>query len=260
MPRILKDIKKYFRYSLISADAQLKSEVANSYLNWIWWILEPLCMMLVYAFIFGRIFGMKTENYVIFIFLGLTIFDFFSRGIKSSVKIVKRNKQIVSKVYIPKFILIMSDLFVSGFKMLICMGVVFVMMAAQGTRFSPSMLVLIPVIIDLYLFTFACCTFLAHFGVFVEDLSNTISIVLKLLFYFTGIFYSIPDRFPKEYADIVLNSYPAAKLITIARDACLEGKAGGTAYLLALFAVSAVLAAVGIHIIYKNENAYVKLI
>ena len=96
--------------------------------------------------------------------------------------------------------------------------------------------------------------------VFVEDLSNTISIVLKLLFYFTGIFYSIPDRFPKEYADIVLNSYPAAKLITIARDACLEGKAGGTAYLLALFAVSAVLAAVGIHIIYKNENAYVKLI
>lgn len=260
MSRIASDIKKYWKYSLVSAKAQLESEVASSYLNWVWWVLEPLCMMLVYAFIFGKVFGMKTENYVIFIFLGLTLYDFFSRGVKSSVKIVKRNKQVVTKVYIPKFILMMSDLFVSGFKMLICMGVVFVMMFFTGIQFSWKIVFMIPILLDLYLFTFAVCTFLMHFGVFVEDLSNVINIVLKFLFYFTGIFYSIPERFPKEYADIVLQFYPVAKLITDARNICINRSSPDGAYLFILAAVSIVMSAVGIHIIYRNENAYVKLI
>ena len=40
--RFISDMKKYFRFSLFSARAQLKTEVANSYLNWVWWVLDPL--------------------------------------------------------------------------------------------------------------------------------------------------------------------------------------------------------------------------
>ena len=46
--KTIKNMKKYFRYVVYSAKAELKSEVANSYLSWIWWILEPICMMIVY--------------------------------------------------------------------------------------------------------------------------------------------------------------------------------------------------------------------
>ena len=258
--RIIEDIKKYWKYSLVAAKAQLESEVANSYLNWLWWIIEPLCMMCVYSFIFGTVFGMKEDNYAIFIFLGLSLWDFFSRCIKNSIKIVKRNKQIVTKVYIPKFILIISDMFVNGFKMLMCLAVVFVMMLIFRIPFTFKILYIIPILIDLFLLTFAICTFLSHFGVFVEDLSNVINILLKLLFYFTGIFYSIKTKFPIPYNTILLRIYPIAKLIDYTRESCLYGNNINILYLISLFLFSLIVAIIGIKIIYKNENTYVKMI
>ena len=124
MNRFIKDTKKYWKYTIYAAKSQLKTEVANSYLNWIWWILEPFCFMLIYAFVFGLMFHHKELYYNAYIFVGLAVWDFFNRCIKSSVRMVKRNKSIVSKVYLPKHTLIMSDMMVNGFKMLICFAIV----------------------------------------------------------------------------------------------------------------------------------------
>lgn len=258
--KTIKDIKKYWKYSLTSARAQLESEVANSYLNWLWWVLEPLCMMLVYSIIFGTIFGMKEDNYSIFIFLGIALYDFFSRCVKNSIKIVKRNKQIVTKVYLPKFILIISDMLVNGFKMLMCLIVVFIMMIIYKIPITINILFIVPILIDLFLFTFAICTFLTHFGVFIEDLTNVINIVLKLLFYFTGVFYSIKTKFPQPYNELLLTFYPIANLIDAMRECCLYGNSVNVMYLIILSIISLLLALLGVHIIYKNENSYVKSI
>ena len=41
MKRFKSDFKKYFAYAKFSAKSDLKSEVASSYLNWLWWVLAP---------------------------------------------------------------------------------------------------------------------------------------------------------------------------------------------------------------------------
>ena len=53
MSRFLKDTKKYYKYAIYSAKSKLQSEVASSYLNWLWWVLDPICFMLIYTLIFG---------------------------------------------------------------------------------------------------------------------------------------------------------------------------------------------------------------
>ena len=92
LKRFVTDIKQYFRYSIVAASAQLRSEVASSYLNWVWWVLEPICFMLIYTFMFGYVFEAKEQYFPIFIFIGLTMWDFFNRTVKQSVKLVKNNK------------------------------------------------------------------------------------------------------------------------------------------------------------------------
>ena len=92
--RFCADIKKYYRYSVVSAKSQLKSEVASSYLNWIWWVLEPLCFMFIYSFVFGYLFNTREEHFSVYIFIGLTMWNFFNKTMQSSVKIVKANKSI----------------------------------------------------------------------------------------------------------------------------------------------------------------------
>lgn len=257
--RFFKDIRKYFRYSLVSAKSQLKAEVANSYLNWVWWVLDPLCFMLIYTFIFGYVFGSREQYFPVFIFIGLSMWDFFNRTLTNSVKIVKSNKSIVSKVYFPKYILLMTKLWVNGFKMLICFGIVVLMMLVWQVPLTWNVLYALPILVILALFSFGCGCFLLHYGVYVEDLSNVLNIILRFVFYLTGIFYNVEKKIPQWGA--ALNRYnPIAFLITSMRNCLLYGETPHRKMLLCWLAVSLVLAILGIRKIYKEENSYIKSI
>ena len=181
--RAFLDLKKYFRYSVVSAKSKLKAEVANSYLNWLWWILDPLCFMLIYTFIFGFVFDAKEQYFPVFIFIGLSMWEFVNKTLLGSEKTIKLNKAIVSRVYFPKFILVLSKIWINGFKMLISFGVVMLMMLVFRVPLSRNVLFFIPVLIVLALFTFGCACFVMHYGVYVEDLSNVLNVVLRFVFY-----------------------------------------------------------------------------
>ena len=257
--RFFKDIKKYFRYSIVSAKSQLKSEVADSYLNWIWWIVDPLCFMLIYTFIFGYVFDSKEQYFPIYIFIGLSMWTFFNKTILASVKMIKSNKSIVSKVYFPKHILILTRIWVNGFKMLISFGIVFIMMVVYWVPISWNVLFLIPVVLVLGVFTFGCSCILMHYGVYINDLSNVVAILMRMLFYLTGIFYNLEKRVPQW--GVILNRYnPVAFLITGARQCLLYRQTPDYLLLLFWLVVSILITIAGIRKIYKEENNYVKTI
>ena len=259
MKRFATDMKKYFGYSFMSARAQLKTEVANSYLNWIWWILNPLCFMLIYTFIFGYVFGAKEQYFPVFIFIGLSMWEFFNHVLKSSIKIVKKNKPMVSRVYFPKYILIISQMLADGFKMLISFGVVVLMMVFFRVPLSWHVLFFIPVMLVLILFTFGCSCFVLHFGVYVEDLSNVINIVLRFCFYLTGIFYNVEKKIP-EIGVYLARYNPMAFLISAMRQGLLYRQIPDLRFLGVWLAVSLGLAIGGIALIYKEENSYLKAV
>ena len=257
--RFTNDLSRYFRYSVISAKSQLKAEVANSYLNWVWWVLDPLCFMLIYTFIFGYVFKSSEQFFPVYIFIGLAMWDFFNRTLTNSVKIVKNNKSIVSKVYFPKYVLVLIKIWVNAFKMLICFGIVVLMMIFFKVPVTWNVLYCIPILATLLLFAFGCGCFLLHYGVYVEDLSNVVNIALRFVFYLTGVFYSLDKRIPG--IGTILNRFnPLAFLITSMRECLIYGHTPHNKYLLMWFAISLVLAALGIRKIYKEENSYVKAI
>lgn len=258
--RFIKDFKKYYKYAIYAAKSQLKAEVANSYLNWLWWVLDPICFMVIYTFIFGVVFDGSEPYFPVFIFTGLAMWDFFNRCVKASVKMVRTNKPIVSKVYLPKFVLVFSNMMVNGFKMLISFGIVFVMMLVFRVPFKIHILLAIPIILVFILFTFGCCVFLLHYGVYVEDLTNVLDIALRLVFYITGIFYNVEKRIPAPFNMYVADLNPLAYLITAMRKVLLYGQIPQMWILLGWFGFALILSILGIRKIYKNENSYVKVI
>jgi len=263
MNRFLNDIKKYYNYEVRSAKSSLKTEVANSFLNWIWWILDPLFSMMIYYLIFGVVFKAKELYFVPFLFVGQTMWAFFSKNVVQSVKMIKRNKAIVSKVYIPKFVLLISNMMVNGFKMMISCILVVVMMYVFKVELSPYVFCFIPILFVQILVVFAVCVNLMHFGVFVEDLGNVINIAMQLLFYMTGIFFSIDSRLGPDYptaATILTYGNPMALLIRDMRNVLLYQQAPNWIALGIWTIVAIILSIIGIHTIYKNENSYVKVI
>ena len=81
MGRFLKDFKKFFNYVVFSSKAELKSEVADSFLSWLWWFLDPLLYMLVYSFIAVVVFKSGVQYFPVFVFLGLNTWTFFSKTV-----------------------------------------------------------------------------------------------------------------------------------------------------------------------------------
>lgn len=258
--RFFRDLKKYYKYAFYSARSELKAEVAGSYLNWLWWILDPLCFMFIYTFIFGVVFNASEQYFPIFIFIGLSMWDFFNRMMTNSVKIVKNNKSIVSKVYMPKYVLVLVKTYVNAFKMMISFAIVVGMMLVWRVPVNHNLIYIIPIFIDLFLLSFGFATILLHFGVYVEDLSNVVHIVLRLLFYVTGIFYRVSKRIPAPYGEYLEKFNPLACLLSSMRDCMIYQSTPSRKLLLLWFVVGLIVTAIGIRTIYKNENSYVKVI
>ena len=187
------------------------------------------------------------------------MWDFFNRTMTNSVKLIRNNKPIVSKVYIPKYVLLFVKLWVNGFKMMISFGVVLLMMLIFHVPITWHIIFFVPIIIVLAMFTFGCAVHLMHFGVYVEDLANVVTIVLRFVFYLTGIFYNIETRIPGWGA--TLNRYnPLAFLITEMRNCMLYDTAPDFPLLFIWGVISLIICVLGIRRIYREENSYVKVI
>lgn len=260
MFRLFNDIKKYWKYIIYAAKADLVSEVTNAYLDWFWWILEPVCNMFIYYFIFGFVFHNEEQYYLVFIYSGITMWTFFSRMLSVSVELVRNSRSIISKVYIPKPIILIQKMFVNGFKMLISSAIVVVLMIPYRVSIDWHLILLVPVIILFLILVYGICCFLMHYGVYVDDLSYIVSIVLKMLMYFTGVFYSVADKFPQPYGVWFERMNPIAFLIASMRNALLYMKGFSFTTYILWFAVAVIIGIVGTLLIYKNENSYVKVI
>ena len=260
MKKFFENIRKYYKYAIRSAKAELKSEVADSYLNWLWWIIEPLCFMLIYVFVFGVVFKNNTPYFASFVFIGLTAWDFFNRMITGSVKLITNNRDLVTKVYIPKNILLLAKSFTYLFKMGISLIITFGLMIFQGVPLTWHILWLIPILMVLYIFSFGAGMILMHFGVTLSDLSNLTNIGLKMVFYLSGIFYNIKERLKGTLGFMLLRANPIAFCMNQLRETMLYGKMISIEGMLFWLVIGVALCAIGAHVIHKNENSYAKVI
>lgn len=260
MIKFFKNIKKYFTYAVTSASAELKSEIAGSYLNWLWWIIEPFCFMLIYTFIFTVVFKSQEEYFPVFVFLGLTCWDFFNRMLVGSVSLITANRELVTKVYVPKYILLISKSFTYLFKMFTSFMVAIVLMIFLNVPFSWNILFVIIILPMLYLFSFGIGCILMHFGVFIEDLKKLTTIMLRLVFYMSGVFYNINSRLDGAVKYLLLRCNPIAFCMNEIRKVVLYSKLPSFEGLAVWYAISIIICIIGVRIIVKNENSYAKVV
>lgn len=258
--RFFRDIKKYLSYTIRVAKADLHAEVANSYLSWMWWLIEPFCMMIIYTVIFGIVFKASEDYFPVFVFIGITMWGFFSRSVSDSVDIVRLNRDIITRIYIPKYILLLSRMFVNAFKMCVSFAIVIAMLAVFQVPVCWTILFFVPVILIFFLITFGIGTILMHYGVYVNDLGYITGIVLNILMYATGIFYDVAKQIPAPFGVLLETYNPPAYLIKAMRGALMYGEIPDLWMLLVYLLIAFVLMALGIFTVYSNENAYVKVL
>lgn len=260
MKRFFHDVRHYWQYMVFSARADLKAEVADSYLNRLWWLLEPFFNMLVYVIVFGQVMGNSVENYATFVFSALLMWNFFNKIVGYSVKLVRSNKDIVTKVYIPKFIILMSNMILNFLKLLFSMLVLVVMLVVFQVHIGINIFWFFPAYTVMMLLAFGAGMIFLHFGVYVDDLSYAVGILLNMLMFLSGIFYDVMATLPEPLNGLMICLNPAAMFVDTMRQALLNNTAANLPILGVWFLIATIMCYVGVHIVYKNENSYVKVV
>lgn len=257
-----KDLKRYYKYALYSARSELRSEVAGSYLGWLWWVLDPLLFMLVYTFIVKVVFGSQMENVELFVFIGLSAWNFFGRTTQTSTGIIHSYASVTKKTYIPKFVLVMINAFVNLVKMLIGLMLSIIATLIVGLPITWNILYLLPILIVFFFLTFGISVIFAVVGIFISDFGHVTTVTTRLLFYLSGVFYSTETRFARlgeNFPKIYNMVCPTGFLLNQFRDAIMYGKPADLPLLGYWFGISLVLCAAGLWLMYRNEKMYMKV-
>ena len=264
--KVWNHLKRYNPYSLYAAKSELKGEVSSSYLTWIWWILDPVLFMLVYVFITVVVFRSDGEYLPVIVIIGLTVWNFFNKNVSISVRIVNTFKGIVSKIYIPKYMLILEKMYVNFFKMIISFGIVIGFMIAYHIPFRLQLLQCIPLVLLLFLLTLSFCILVAHFGVYVNDLYNIVQVILRFMFYLSGVFYDIGDRLGSrmflgiDISWLMTHANPVAYIINELRASISYGDIMSLRLFAYWVVIALILLAAGLFLMYRHENSYVKVV
>lgn len=260
MKRFCFDLRKYSQYIRYSGVAILRSEVSGSFLNWVWWILDPFLHMMVYAFISVVVFGRSEPHFIPFVFVGQAVWKFVNSTLMKSVSMVRSNKNVLTRIYLPKPILLLSNQYSFWLQFFITMGITVVMCLLDGVVFTWHIIWIPLILAVMLLLSFGVGCILLHVGVYVKDMNNLVSIFLKLVFYLSGVFYNIQARVPEPYGSLLLTANPAAMVMHELRTVLIFGANPSFLRLAIWAAIGMALSWVGVRLVYKYEQSYLKAV
>lgn len=258
--RFIRDVKKYKEYMIYAAKSDMKAEVANSYLNRLWWLLEPLFNMLVYVIVFGTIMGSSIDHFALYVFSALIMWNYFCRTINASVQMMRNNRDVLSKVYVPKFVPLISMMILNLYKLAFSMIILIPMMIVYRITISVGILCIVLAYLLMVTFSFGLGMILLHYGVYVDDLAYAVGILLNVLMFVSGIFYDATTTLVEPINIMIIGLNPVALFTDTMRQGLMYNQLANIPLVLIWIGISLVISYAGIHIVYKNENGYAKVI
>ncbi len=170
----------------------------------IWALLQPLCMLLLYTFVFSVILKVKygsdttTGSFALYLFCGLLPWLAFSEAVTRCTSVILENANLVRKVVFPLEILpvnvVTAALVTQGIGSIILIGAILVAGIQPSWTWFLVPLLLVPQI----MWTLGLGWLLASVGVYVRDIGQMIGLLLTAWMFLTPIYYPaslIPERF-----------------------------------------------------------------
>lgn len=176
---------------LILAKTNFKLRNEGSYLGILWYLLEPLCFFMIILLVGGIINSRPVDNYPLYLFLGLIMFNFFMNSTTLASRSIIDNGHLIKSMKISQESLVISSVFQFIFSHIIEMVIFLAFMVYFGANFL-NLIFYFPILFFFILFVLGASFILAAIGAYVNDLSNIWGVATRLLWFLTPIFYVVP--------------------------------------------------------------------
>jgi len=149
---------------------------------------------------------------------GVFLFEFFSSSLSRGAKSVTGNRALVQSLAFPRLTLPLAEVIEGFLSLLPSLVVLFILLPFLGHPPRLHWLLMIPLLAIFTVFNAGVAMFVARVTVHVQDLTQFLPFVTRILFYTSGVLFNVDTIF-KEYPWVLqlYNFHPIYQVLKIAR-------------------------------------------
>lgn len=191
--RDIRDVVAHRELLMAFAGRELRSRYKGATLGWIWALVRPLVMLLVYGLAVGVFLGAgrATPQFMIFIYSGLLAWTLFSTIVLGSINTLVANGPLISRASFPRLLLPLSVVLAALVDFALQASVLTVGYVIYSDWPEPtSLLWLPPSLFVLVLVALSVGLAFSALNVYVRDVGFLVDVLLQVGFWLTPILYT----------------------------------------------------------------------
>lgn len=244
---------------LLKLRFNLKAEAQNTYLSYIWWLLEPAILVIVFYVVFEILLNRGVDNFLLFLLCGKIPFLWFAKSVNNAANSITAGRGLINQMAIPKpffpLLIVAQDLVKQVFVMLALLVLVAVMGFAPG----PAWLLIPPIMACQFLLIIAGALCASAIVPYIPDFKHIIPTAMTMLLFGSGIFYDYRTALHPEFQQYFLWN-PVARLIEAYRDVLIRDSLPDLQGLLVIAIGSLLVIMLLAAWFRRNDETYARLI
>lgn len=248
-------VKKYefLIRQLVSRD--FKTKYKRSVLGMFWSFLNPLLTMCVQYFVFSTLFKSDIPNYPTYLLIGIVSFNFFSEACGMALSSILGNANLITKVYMPKYIYPLTRVMSSVVNLGISLIPLLIVCLVTGVQFTGSAILAFYFFFCLIIFSLGLGMLLSASMVFFRDTQFLWGVLSMIWMYATPIFYPesiLPDNFKG-----ILQINPLYYFLKNTRMCILDGLSPEPIVYVQCLVIAIIMLLLGALVFHRNQERFV---
>lgn len=255
MSQYILNFKKFqpLLQELVARDIKIKYR--RSVLGVLWTLLNPLCMMIVLSVVFSNLFKFDVENFPLYLLSGQVVFTFFSDSTTSSMTAIINNASLIKKIYVPKYLFVLSRVFSSFINLMASFtALLLVMVATRAELHWTVLFVPVPMLL-LVGFCLGIGLILSAITVKFRDIMHLYSVFVTALMYLTPMIY--PMSILPEWLYPIVRLNPITNILLMFRDVMLNNKGLDIVSLIVAIIEMLIVLLIGLRVFYKSQDEFI---
>jgi teichoic acid transport system permease protein len=258
LPRYLADAWGRRDFAIAMAKYKIEASNQRNRLGMLWIFIKPTLNALLYGAIFGILQGAnRPENFPMYVVIGVFLFEFFSTSMNNGAKSITGNGALVQSLAFPRITLPVSTVIQQLMTLVPMLGVMVVYILLLGAPITLEWLLMIPLVAIFTMFNLGVALIGARLTVHVRDLTQLLPLFTRILFYTSGVLFSIETILASHPWAIALFDYhPLHEVLSIARGALMPGLDYDPMYWLYFSVWSVAVFVAGVLFFWSAEERY----
>ena len=257
--QLLRSLWIYRSFILGAVKREFESKYVKSIFGFLWVVLEPLSMILVYTLIFSSVMRARLPgledgwSYSIYLCAGILSWGYFADTLNRCQNLFLSNASLLKKTNFPRATLPVVILLSTTINFLIISSMLMIFLFIIDRLPGVELLYFIPLLVLQQTFALGLGVLTGTLNVFIRDVSKIVGIVLLFWFWITPIVY--PISIVPEQVQILLTTFnPMAGLINFYQAILLQQTLPEATTLLPLIVLAFIFMVAGYWVFLKLSD------